>query len=161
MFGALSSRAAAVYEAQCGKHAERASLSGLVDGVKQFFAIATRLDDGAESLTRTDISQLGDYALNLLAEFGALVGSSGETDGAFEVSPVILAVAGWIIRRDGRIGTLEPVVDALADTANHTTDGPARTRKRRRDRWPIYISGGIYLRFGTIIKIAPGCAVSR
>ncbi len=36
---------------------------------------------------------------------------------------------------------------------------PVRTRKRRRDRWSIYISGGIYLRSGTIIKIIRGCAV--
>ena len=60
----------------------------------------------------------------MLAEFGALIGPLGDTNETFEMSPVILAVAGWIVRRDGRIGILEPVVDALANTANRTTDGP-------------------------------------
>jgi hypothetical protein len=128
MFGGLSSRAAGLYETQSGKDAERASLSGLIDGADKFFAIATRLDDGAEPFTQADISQLGDYGLNLLAEFGALLAPLGEANEASDVSPVILAVTGWIVRRDGRIGTLEPVVDALAYAANHTTDGTALAR---------------------------------
>ncbi len=93
-------------------------------GVRQFFTASAELDrrGAAVSLEAEEISRLGDYGLILLMDLAGWAQRLGLSDLDAEFDAIALAFADWIARHGGEIRTIEPVVDALANQANHERD---------------------------------------
>lgn len=97
----------------------------LNQAIEQFFAISSQLqrDPSAnESLYRNDVSQLGDYAITLLADLSAWAGQLGLVEAKQDMEATTLSIADWVARHEGELRTLEPIVNAAAEHANHTKD---------------------------------------
>lgn len=97
----------------------------IIEQIDRFLTIASNVDrDQGETgaIAKDDVNQLGDYGLNLLADLAAWGQQLGLTDACLAIGKMSLATADWIIRHHGRIRSPEPVVNALAELANRTTD---------------------------------------
>jgi hypothetical protein len=97
----------------------------LVEALEQLFAIMAKLDqeEGETGpILRDDVTQLGDYGLTLIADLTTWANQLGMPQARQDVEKTALGVADWVMRHEGTIRTLEPVVNALAHTANHTKD---------------------------------------
>lgn len=93
--------------------------------IEQFFAISTKVDrEQGETgpVTSDDVSQLGDYGLTLLTDFMSWGQQLELRELDRDFDSVVLAFTDWIVRHEGEIRTLEPIVDALAHLANRTRD---------------------------------------
>ncbi len=97
----------------------------LIEALEQFLAVASNLDreEGETGpILKDDTDQLGDYGLSLFSDLATWAQQLGLADALQEIHKVVLACADWIIRHQGRIRTLEPIVNALADMANRVTE---------------------------------------
>ncbi len=97
----------------------------LSEAIDQFFSVAMRLDreqgeDGA--ILQDDVSQIGDYGLQLMTDLARWAQQLALPDARQEVALAALGAANWIIRHQGEIRAPEIIVDALADVANTTRD---------------------------------------
>ena len=131
----LFKRAAAeiegAYRARAPHASEQISPQQLREALAQFFAIIANLDkeEGATGpILSDDVNQLGDYGLNLLTDLAAWAAQLGLDQARKDVLAASLAAADWLMRHEGRIRSLEPVVNALADTANRISDPQELTR---------------------------------
>jgi hypothetical protein len=121
-----------------GAHQARAPHTGqqadprqMREALVQFFAIIANLDkeEGATGpILSDDVNQLGDYGLNLLADLAAWATQLGLDRARQDVLAASVTAADWLMRHEGRIRSLEPVVNALADSANRTSDPQELTR---------------------------------
>lgn len=94
-------------------------------GVVQFFRMSTELDRGGTAGARLDtdeVSRLGDYGMSLLMDLAGWAQRLGLGDLEAEFDAIALSFADWIVRHGGEIRTIESVVDALANQANHERD---------------------------------------
>ena len=106
----------------------------LIDALEQFLSVASNLDreEGETGpILMDDVNQLGDYGLNLLADLAAWAQQLGLKDAYFGIGMTSLTIADWTIRHLGRIRSPEPVVNALADAANRTTEAGELERMAR------------------------------
>jgi hypothetical protein len=101
--------------------ASRPETRQLLQALGEFLRIARSPESAA--LQPGEITELGDYALQILHRL-----MPPAPGAAANWEPAVLAVAGWIMERDGRLQTLEPVVDALAARANRLREPEALGR---------------------------------
>lgn len=97
----------------------------LNQAIEQFFTISIQIerDAGATGpIYKDDVSQLGDYAITLLADLAAWAGQLGLIEAKQDMEATTLSVADWVARHDGELRTLEPIVNAAAERANHTQE---------------------------------------
>lgn len=96
----------------------------LQQALDQFLTIAYRLDEeaAAGTFSSQEISRFGDHGLTLLQGLGQWLTELGLVDGRERLNRMLPPLAVWVARRGGELVTLEPVVDALAELANHTHD---------------------------------------
>lgn len=118
------------YEARRLPRREQAGITPIELGaaLEQFLIIAQRLDqeEGAHGpILKDDASQLGDYGLQLLTDMMAWANRLELEAARGELEAVTLAAGDWILRHEGEIRTLEPLVNALAALANRTRDTAA------------------------------------
>ncbi|MGB5259375.1 MAG: hypothetical protein WBO34_02500 [Gammaproteobacteria bacterium] len=107
----------------------------------QLFDVLARAeaDQQAGGSTGTaDVTELGEYALQLTENLAGRVGQTGDDSLRQSLAALTVNLALWIATHGGVIDTLEAVVDALALFANTTLDTPALT--------------GLYSIIGTIIN---------
>jgi hypothetical protein len=83
------------------------------------------LHPAAASATDQDVSELGEYALQLFDQTLTWAEKLNLPDVYNALQAYIVTMAQWIAEHGGRIFVLEPVVDACAQSANRTQD-PAR-----------------------------------
>lgn len=93
----------------------------LVQAVSQFFDVFAKLD--AEHGQRGNLpydnpGELGEHALNCLVDLATWAERLGDTDAKRNFDKASLSVADWVIRHNGEIRTLEPLVNAYAAEAN-------------------------------------------
>jgi hypothetical protein len=69
-----------------------------------------------------EVSELGEYALELCDQTLQWAQRLNLTDVQDTLQAFIIAMARWIARHGGQLFILEPVVDALAQTANQSQD---------------------------------------
>lgn len=113
------------HRARAPRAGEQIGPQQLREALEQFFSIIANLDkeEGATGpILSDDVNQLGDYGLNLLADLAAWAAQLGLEQERRNVLAASLAAVDWLMRHEGRIRRLESVVDALADTANRTSD---------------------------------------
>jgi hypothetical protein len=93
----------------------------LVRGLEEYLAIAQRLDrESGETaaVLKQDVSQLGDYALNLLMELHQWAVQLQLPAARESLDGLALTIADWVLRHHGELRTLDPIVNALAGRAN-------------------------------------------
>jgi len=85
----------------------------------------SRIEDGSRIPHRAggeDITELGEYAFKLQENLAALVRQPELADQQDGVAGLTVDLALWVAAHDGRLDSIETLVDALALIANHTTD---------------------------------------
>ncbi len=124
-FKSAASEIQTAYGRRAPAASDQINPSQLIEAMEQFLAVLSDLDreEGETGpILNDDVNQLGDYGLSLLTDLAAWARQLELGDAYAEMQKVSLATADWIIRHQGRIRTLEPVVNALADMANRVTD---------------------------------------
>jgi hypothetical protein len=99
--------------------------SQLDEGIARFLRMARQIAEtgtGPARMEESDVSQLGDYGLTLLADLAAWAGQLELPAAKHELGTVMISVADWIIHHGGELRTLPALVDALAQYANRSRD---------------------------------------
>ncbi len=107
---------------------EASDSSSLVEAFRQLLNVMARIESDAHAdrmSDSTDITEIGEYALRLQEALAALATNAGLEDRQEALALVCINIALWVADHNGRIDTLEPVVDALALLANNLRE-PAR-----------------------------------
>ncbi len=81
---------------------------------------ADRQNKNAIPLGGDEISRIGDYALKLLDELATIAGGRGMQQCMRALQRLSIPLAQWIAEHDGRIRTLDIIVNAYAAYANET-----------------------------------------
>lgn len=111
------------YDALATPPADQVTPRQLDAGIRQFLATSSRLERGGQvGADAQEVSTLGDYGITLLTDISAWAHRLDLHDLDAEFDVIALAFADWIVRHGGEIRTIEPVVDALANQANHERD---------------------------------------
>jgi hypothetical protein len=100
-------------------------LPTLEQAFDQLVDVMTRIESDTQSSSDTrseDITEIGEYALQMQETLSATVEKLGLTGQKQPLSYLTINITLWITAHDGRIQTLEPVVDAIAQVANTTQD---------------------------------------
>jgi len=99
--------------------------ASLFEAVDQFLTIATRIDKEEGETARIykeDVTQLGDYGMTLMTDLSAWAGQLKLPNTRHDLEIITLAATDWIMRHQGQIRTLDPIVNALANIANRVHD---------------------------------------
>lgn len=113
------------YERRAPDRTDQVTPGQLAEAIEQFLIVATRLDRDAEhadTVGSNDISQIGDYGLQLLGDLSHWASQLDLELPKHKLEDTALATASWIIRHEGQIRTPEIIVDGLARLANSTED---------------------------------------
>jgi hypothetical protein len=94
----------------------------LREAFSQLLDVLERVEADAAAGRRSsdDITELGEYAMQLQERLAAQAGPAGDDSQRAAQGMLAVELALWIAEHGGRIDTLEPVVDGLAMIANHT-----------------------------------------
>ncbi len=104
---------------------DRKAMTQVITSIEQFLDLAIRVDQEQGIIGRIDqgdVDQIGEYGLNLLTEF--IAGDAGDesADSKQALNIIVLVATDWLVRHEGTLYTLEPVVNALASVANTYQD---------------------------------------
>jgi len=80
----------------------------------------TDITSAGSQATPNDVSELGEYALEMFEQSGHWARHLSLPDVFERLQAFTIAMALWVATHDGQLLTLEPVVDALAQAANNT-----------------------------------------
>jgi len=100
---------------------ETSELSSLAEAFRQLLEVMLRIETDAQSGREgdsADVTEIGEYALQLQTTLAKLAEAADVPGRQEALSSLAVNIALWIAGHDGRIDTLEPVVDALARLAN-------------------------------------------
>jgi len=121
---------AAAYENFEAREEEEVGPVVLIDALLQLCDILKKIDAETDAgnrahggarpalLTSGELSELGNYGFNLLADIGNWASTLGLAHDGQQLNDQVLPLAIWLVRRGGELRTLETVVDALAAYAN-------------------------------------------
>lgn len=113
------------YEARRPDKTDQVTPGQLTEAIEQFLSIIDRIDREEGKIgpiAKDDATQLGDYGMTLIADLAAWASQLNLPVPRQDLEIVTLAAADWLVRHDGQIRTLEPVVNALANFANRAQD---------------------------------------
>ena len=88
----------------------------LIEGMNQFLTLATRFEDKTQ--VQEDAAELGDYGVQLVMDLTLLATRLKLEQAQQDLELLTLSICAWILRHQGELRTLEPIVDALANHAN-------------------------------------------
>jgi hypothetical protein len=119
------------HDAATTTHAVNASeLETLSAGLEQLSDVMTRVESdrlSSSDTTAADITEIGDYALQLHETLAAATSQRGLGGQQLPLASLAINIALWVARQGGHIETLEPVANALALVANSSRE-PAELR---------------------------------
>lgn len=101
------------------------SLTAMAQALEQLADVITRVEadtQSADDASSSDITEIGDYALQLLEALSAESAKPALSGQQQTLSSLAINIALWIAGHDGQIGTLEPVANALALMANSSRE---------------------------------------
>jgi hypothetical protein len=93
----------------------------LAEAIEQFLALITLIDEEqgkTGAVVQEDVTQLGDYGISLITDLISWTAQLNLPVPRHDLEIVILACADWIMRHEGQIRALDPVVNALANFSN-------------------------------------------
>lgn len=99
----------------------------VIQALRQNIQVMLRLDSdvrtaGHLEITPQEVSEIGDYALNLLDEISASCGSRGMQDQMLQLHRLSLPVVAWLNFHNAKVKKLDIVVNAVASYANTLQD---------------------------------------
>lgn len=97
----------------------------LIEAVSQFLFVFDKLDaENGETgaILFDDVNQLGDHAIGFLMDLAYWADRLRLPKSKMDVEKTALGVAHWLIRHEGELRTLEPLVNSLAASANLTQE---------------------------------------
>lgn len=109
----------------------RKALDQLIQAFDQFFDVITSINIQARDnhvINRNEATNIGDHGLELLLRLVNLMERLDLPHKRQEIEQISLIFARWILRYDGRVNHLEPLVNAFAQLANMMQDN--RSLKR-------------------------------
>ncbi|MFW2373016.1 MAG: hypothetical protein ACN4GM_07830 [Gammaproteobacteria bacterium] len=112
------------------KASSDASASSSLDMIKAMQATidimmrqqSDRKNNSPGVLSTEELSEIGDYALNLLEQLSIVAANMGMQDSMIALQRLSLPVAYWLIQQGGEIGKLDILVNALSGLANTITE---------------------------------------
>jgi len=113
------------YAARAPARSSQVVPTQLDEGIARFLRMARQISETgprAAHMEETDVTQLGDYGLTLLSDMVSWASQLDLRAPKHELGLVIISVADWIIGHEGKLQTLQSLVDALAVFANSTLD---------------------------------------
>lgn len=113
------------YEARRPTTTNQVTPGQLAEAIEQFLTIIARIDEEEGKVgtpANDDATQLGDYGMTLLTDLSAWAGQLNLPVPRQDLEIVMLSAADWVMRHEGQIRTLDPVVNALANFANRMHD---------------------------------------
>lgn len=122
-FNELAAQIQEHWESSALAESETDSPGMLGDAMTQLIDMLGPLDRSEAGIEpkRAEINTLGEYGLHLIDELSALARQISQPDMAADVECLSLPFALWIARNEGEIRNLTPIVNALAQFANRTT----------------------------------------
>lgn len=87
------------------------ALSSLLD-------VMQRLEADGGTIATEDVTEIGEYAIRLIENLAATVETLGLQQQKTAITELFLNIGLWIAHQGGLIDTLEPIVDAVAMSAN-------------------------------------------
>ena len=106
---------------------EQVTPDQLSEAIEQFLFVFDKLDreHGEKGpVPYDDVSQMGDHAIGFIMDLAYWADRLRLPKSKMDLEKTALAIAHWVIRHDGEIRTLEPLVNCLAASANLTQDIP-------------------------------------
>jgi hypothetical protein len=103
---------------------------------------------------RPDVAELGEYGLAMLGELAEWAELLRLPQASHAIRDLVIALGVWVVRHDGEIQVLEPVVDALASAANSTMD--TRTLSRLAGLMEEICAGVAHRIRSDLVKDNPG-----
>ncbi|MBY0270447.1 MAG: hypothetical protein K2X06_11285 [Burkholderiales bacterium] len=97
----------------------------LAEEVGKCLDLCQQLDAAGETLPPEETDELGTHALECLSDLGLWAYQLKQDEVRATIENTALDMAEWIAQYGGRIGVLEPVVNAIARQANATQDPAA------------------------------------
>lgn len=82
------------------------------------FFIKPRDDSDQDALSKDEISEIGNYGLELIQNLSEWAGSLDMPEEKHHLHAIMVVVALWVARRGGYLTTIDTVVDTLAAMAN-------------------------------------------
>jgi len=82
------------------------------------FSISNSDDGVHEPLSRDEISEIGNYGLELIQNLSVWAGRLDMPDEKHQLHTIMVVVALWVARRGGCLTTIDTVVDTIASMAN-------------------------------------------
>jgi hypothetical protein len=101
------------------------SLTAMAQALEQLAEVITRVEadtQSSEDATSSDITEIGDYALQLLEALSAESANPSLSGQQQTLASLAINIALWIAHHDGQIESLEPVANALALMANSSRE---------------------------------------
>lgn len=126
-FTELADQISEHWEASALAESETDSPGTLRDAMAQLVDMLSPLDRGEHGgePRRAEVNTLGEYGLHLIDELSGLARQANQPQLAADVECLSLPFALWIARNEGEIRNLAPIVNALAQFANRTTQPQA------------------------------------
>ena len=90
-----------------------------------------RKNNSPSVLSREELSEIGDFAMNLLEQLAIVAANMGMQDSMIALQRLSLPVAYWLIQQGSEIAKLDIVVNALSGLANTITDSTELERLSR------------------------------
>ena len=100
-------------------------LPTLEQAFAQLLDVMHRLESDTQAAAGSgtgDVTEIGEYALRLQETLSAIVDKLGLSKQKQPLACLCINIALWIEEHGGQLDTLEPVVDAIAQTASNTRD---------------------------------------
>ncbi len=94
------------------------SLTTTIMAMTQFFDIAEGVDKRHSEFVSNDITDIGEHGLSILEKLIYQADANKSLVEKNSLQELSLVIADWVIKRQGHINILEPIVDALAQLAN-------------------------------------------
>jgi hypothetical protein len=82
--------------------------------------LSGQMTSGTQTVNNSvdELSELGDYGIKLLVDFSSIAAGLEMPQASEEMEDLTLPMALWIVRHQGELRTLEPVINSLARLAN-------------------------------------------
>lgn len=99
----------------------------MIEALKSNIDIMQRVDsdyqaNGVDSISLSEINQIGEYAITLISELAMLAANRGLQQTMIELSRLSVPVSSWLVNHKGKIAELDILVNAIASYANELTE---------------------------------------
>jgi hypothetical protein len=132
VFRPIAREVVEAYEDLADPRSEQQTPAMLVEAMEQLLEVLKRIEHdqvvrtggavGGQSLESRELSELGDFGMELLSELSGHAAQLGMEEQAGTLAELSFPLAVWLVRLGAELRILQPVVTAIANLANRTRD---------------------------------------